>query len=133
VGACRPALCHGNAYRSTRVRPADVDLGCSMYSHLVADELHQPGLSSGFSILARIAYEQFPYQESIFEEMARPELFFDDYSGRKSLEVILRDSLSELLGAPVRTAVAVADRRSCVTVRSGLLRVPAQIGQRRTR
>jgi hypothetical protein len=40
--------------------------------------------------------------------MARPELFFGDYSGRKQLEVISEESLTDLLGAPVRTAVAVA-------------------------
>src|SRR5260370_26926464 len=78
-----------------------------MYINLVTHELHPPVLNSGFNILARIAYEQFPYQESIYEEMARPEPFFDDYSGRKKLEVISEESLTELLGASVRTAVAI--------------------------
>lgn len=108
AGLVRASICEGNAYRSTRVRPKDILRGCEMYSNLVPHELHQAGLNSGFNILARIGYEQFPYQESIFEEMARPELFFDDYSGRKQLEVISKESVTELLGAPVRTAVAVA-------------------------
>ena len=34
--------------------------------------------------------------------------FFTDYSGRKQLEVISDERLTELLGAPVRTAVAIA-------------------------
>lgn len=79
-----------------------------MYNNLVPHELRQPSLNSLFSILARMAYEQFPYQESIFEELARPELFFSDYSGRKKLEVISEGTMSELLGAPIRTAVFVA-------------------------
>jgi hypothetical protein len=108
AGLVKASICHGNAYRSTPVRPNDIIMGCHMYNNLVTHELHQPGLNSGFNILARIAYEQFPYQESIFEEMARPELFFIDYSGRKHLEVISKESLTELLGAPVRTAVTVA-------------------------
>jgi hypothetical protein len=108
AGLVKASICHGNAYRSTPVRPNDILMGCHMYNNLVTHELHQPGLNSGFNILARIAYEQFPYQESIFEEMARPQLFFSDYSGRKQLEVISEESLTELLGAPVRTAVAVA-------------------------
>ena len=83
-------------------------MGCHMYNNLVTDELHQPGLNFAFNILARVAYEQFPYQETIFQEMARPEVFFNDYSGRKQLEVISEESLAELLGAPVRAAVAVA-------------------------
>lgn len=98
---------YGNPFRSVSVREQDVIMGCHMYNNLVASELEQPGLNSGFNILARIAYEQFPYQESIFEELARPELFFSDYSGRKNLEVVTQNNLAELLGAPVRTAVAV--------------------------
>jgi hypothetical protein len=108
AGLVKASLCEGNAYRSTRVRRRDIIQGCHMYNNLVSHELQQPGLNSGFNILARIAYEQFPYQESMFEEMARSELFFDDYSERKQLEVISEESVTELLGAPVRTAVAVA-------------------------
>lgn len=108
AGLVKASICHGNPYRSTSVRPRDLLQGCYMYAHLVSDELRQPGLNSGFNVLARIAYEQFPYQESIFQEMARPEPFFCDYSGRKRLEVISEESLTKLLGAPVRTAVAVA-------------------------
>lgn len=106
VGLVKASICHGNAYRSTRVRSKDIIMACHMYSNLVTHELHQPGLNSAFNILARIAYEQFPYQESVFEEIARPELFFSGYSGRKQLEVISDESLAELLGAPVRIAVA---------------------------
>jgi hypothetical protein len=108
AGLVKASICCGNPYRSTPVRPADIAMGCSMYSNLVARELHEPGLNSGFHILMRIAYEQFPYQESVFEELSRPEAFFSDYSGRKPLEVISGERLEELLGAPVRTAVAVA-------------------------
>jgi hypothetical protein len=43
----------------------------------------------------------------VFEEMARPLLFFDDYSGRKGLEVVNADSLIELIGAPLRTALGI--------------------------
>jgi hypothetical protein len=108
AGLVKASICDGNAYRSTPLRPDDIHMGCHMYNNLVTHELHQPGLNSPFNILARIAYEQFPYQESIFEEMARPEPFFTDYSGRKQLEVISDEHLTELLGAPVRTAVATA-------------------------
>jgi hypothetical protein len=108
AGMVKASICYGNAYRSTPIRPRDILIGWHMYNNLVTRELHQPRLNSAFSILARIAYEQFPYQESVFEELARPELFFADYSGRKQLEVISEESLTELLGAPIRTAVAVA-------------------------
>lgn len=108
AGLVKASICEGNAYRSTHVRPNDILMSCHMYNNLVAHELHEPRLNSAFNIFARIAYEQFPYQEPMFQEMARPEIFFDDYSGRKDLEVISDHTLTELLGAPVRTAVAVA-------------------------
>ena len=108
AGLVKASICDGNPYRSTPLRPGDIRMGCYMYDSLVTHELHQPGLNSPFNTLARIAYEQFPYQESIFEEMARSEPFFTDYSGRKQLEVISDERLTELLGAPVRTAVAIA-------------------------
>lgn len=108
AGLVKASVCHGNAHRSTPVRPDDLLTGCRMYNNLVAQELYEPGLNSGFNILARIAYEQFPYQESTFEELARPELFLTDYSGRKKLEVLSGESITELLGAPVRIAVSVA-------------------------
>ena len=81
-------------------------MGCYMYDNLVAQELHQPGLNFRFQHLGAYRLRTVPYQESIFEEMARSEPFFTDYSGRKQLEVISDERLTELLGAPVRTAVA---------------------------
>lgn len=83
-------------------------IACNTYNNLEAKELARPELNSAFNILTRIAYEQFQYQESFFEEMARPQLFFDDYSGRKTLEVINKDSLAELIGAPLNIAIGVA-------------------------
>jgi hypothetical protein len=40
--------------------------------------------------------------------MARAEAFFDGYSGRKTLEVLTDEALTQLLGAPLRQAVGVA-------------------------
>ena len=82
--------------------------GHHLHNNLVPEELNHPELNSPFGILVRTVYEQFPYQESIFEEMARPVPFFDDYSGRKSLEVVAQKSLAELIGTPMRIAVGVA-------------------------
>jgi len=104
----KASICDGNRYRSTKVRPDDIPRGCHMYNNLKPEELDHPGLKSAFSILVRIAYEQFPYQESVYEEMARAEAFFVGYSGRKPLEVLSDSAVAELLGAPVRQAVGVA-------------------------
>ena len=90
------------------MRASDLAMACHMHNNLKPEELDHPELNSPFSILMRTAYEQFPYHESVYEEMARPLVFFDDYSGRKGLEVISPDSLADLIGAPLRTALGVA-------------------------
>src|SRR5215204_4036755 len=64
----KSSILHCNSQLSTPVRPNYILLGCHMYNNLETHELQQPELNSGFNILARIAYEQFPYPESIFEE-----------------------------------------------------------------
>lgn len=119
AGIVKASICNGNRFRYKTPTDKDVRLGCAIYNNLTP-ELDQPELANGFALLARMAYEQFPLQESIFEELARVELFFSDYSGRKKLEIVSEATLTELLGAPVRTAVAVAlVLYAAVTVNAG--------------
>ncbi len=84
AAVAKASICHGNAYRTRAPQASDVVIACHMHSRLEPEELDQPDLNSPFAILARTLYEQFPYQESIFEELARPAAFFDDYSGRST-------------------------------------------------
>jgi hypothetical protein len=79
-----------------------------MHNNLHPEELDHPELGSPLAVMVRIGYEQFPYQESIFEEMARAEAFFNGYAGRRPLTVVTKDRLATLLGAPVRDAAGVA-------------------------
>jgi predicted outer membrane lipoprotein len=104
----KASVLHGNPYRHTQVRPRDILVACQMYNDIATEELGHPELASAFAILTRLAYEQFQYQESAFPEMTRPLVFFDDYSGRKRLEVISKASLTELIGAPLTTALGIA-------------------------
>jgi hypothetical protein len=104
----KASICHGNPYRSTTVGHNDLRVGCFMYNNLRSDDLDQPGLNSGFGILVRVAYEQFPYQISVFEEVSRLEAFFGGYSGRKPLEIVNQATLVDLLGAPLVQAVGAA-------------------------
>jgi hypothetical protein len=104
----KASICHGNRYRETQVRPNDIPFGRHMYNNLKPEELTDPTLNPLFNIIVRVAYEQFPYQESGYEELARVEAFFGDYTGRKQLEVLDEAGVTALLGAPVRQAVGVA-------------------------
>lgn len=108
AGLAKASICHGNRYRSVQIRPDTVRFGCFMYNNLRPEELGQADLKTPFGILLRMAYEQFPDQESPYEELARAGAFFDGYSGRKPLEVLAGPALAELLGAPLRQAVGVA-------------------------
>src|SRR5882757_7572926 len=108
AGLAKASICHGNRCRTTQVRPRDIPFGCHMYNNLKPEELTDPTLSPLFNIIVRVAYEQFPYQESGYEELARVEAFFGDYTGRKQLEVLDEAGVTALLGAPVRQAVGVA-------------------------
>lgn len=104
----KASICHGNRWRTKQVRPDDIPIGCHMYNNLEPEELADPALNSLFNITVRTAYEQFPYQESVYEELARTEAFFGGYSGRKQLNVLDEAGVTTLLGAPVRQAVGVA-------------------------
>jgi len=78
-----------------------------MHTNLHPEELDHGGLASPLAVMVRTGYEQFPYQESMFEEMARAEAFFNGYTGPKPLTVISEERLAKLLGAPVRDAAGV--------------------------
>lgn len=108
AGLAKASICHGNPYRSGAVRRDTVPFGCFMYSNLRPEELGQADLKTAFGIPLRMAYEQFPVQESVYEELARAEAFFGGYSGRKALEVLGAPAVAELLGAPLQEAVGVA-------------------------
>lgn len=104
----RASILYGNAYRSTIPRETDLVRCCLLYQNITPHETFSGSpLGTPLSILTRIAYEQFPYQESPAEEVARADAFFNGYSGRKSLEVISEQTLRELLGASVTEAVGV--------------------------
>ncbi|MFI6332873.1 hypothetical protein ACIBBG_31780 [Micromonospora chersina] len=104
----KASLCNGNGHRSSPMKERDLILACHMHNNLHPEELDHPHLGSPLAIMVRIGYEQFPYQESMFEEMARAEAFFNGYAGRKPLTAITDERLAKLLGAPIRQAAGVA-------------------------
>lgn len=107
AGLAKASICHGNRYRTVPLGRDTVELGCTMYNNLRPEELGQADLKTPFGILLRMAYEQFPDQESPYEELARAGALFEGYSGRKPLEVLDSAGLAELLGAPLQQAVGV--------------------------
>lgn len=125
----KASIVHGNRYRRTEVGPGTVAFGCAVFSNPTKQELKVAESDPAFNFLVRMAYEQFPYQESAYEELARVEAFFNGYSGRKQLEVIGEGALIELLGAPVRQAVGVVFVLWASTMLHGGYFDPAWLGQ----
>jgi hypothetical protein len=107
AAVARASIVHGNAHRRAVPRERDVIIACHMHNNLAAEELRQPNLNSGFAILTRLAYEQFPYYEQGLPVLGRPTAFFDDYSGRKALGVISPESMKDLVGANMVTATGI--------------------------
>jgi hypothetical protein len=107
AAVAKASIVHGNSHRRTLPRERDVVMACQMHEYLAPDELDQPDLNSAFAVLARTLYEQFLYQEHGLAELARSVAFFDDYTGRKPLEVISQQTMTQLLGAPTITATEI--------------------------
>jgi hypothetical protein len=63
--------CNGNPHRSMAMRERDLVLACHKHNNLHPEELDHAELGSPLAVMVRIGYEQFPYQESIFEERWR--------------------------------------------------------------
>ncbi|WSA79400.1 hypothetical protein OG930_29560 [Streptomyces sp. NBC_01799] len=107
AATAQASLIYGNAHRSTIPRESDLARCCLLYTNITPLESIGSPLATPLSMLTRIAFEQFPYQESGSEEVARADAFFNAYSGRKSLEIVSEETLRERLGASVTEAVGV--------------------------
>jgi hypothetical protein len=102
----REAILYGNEHRSGEASVEDVrDLLRSF------DQTYEPGLgadpvrNSANAILHRLAYEQFPYQESIYEEICRSQVLLVDGSREIETQVIHQSGLESLLGTRLDLAV----------------------------
>ena len=56
-------------------------------------------------LMTRYSYEQFPYQESIFEEVSRSHALFIEGARDLDLEVVHDDAWTDILGAPLGQVV----------------------------
>ena len=108
AGLAKASIVHGNPYRTIPARPQDITLGCAIFDKIKPGQTDDAARDPLFNILTRMAYEQFAYQESPGNELARAESLFNGYSGRKPLQVLNTAGVNELLGAPVRDAAGVA-------------------------
>ena len=109
AAAAKVALCFGDESRTAPVTDADVADICSVYLAMYSKEVAEDtSLGAVESTLGRIAYEQFPYQESIFEEVARTRALFVEGLADVPTKIITTDALRGQFGASIENFVGVA-------------------------
>jgi hypothetical protein len=107
AAAARESLLHGNEYRDKPVTPAE--LVRLMNKFKVTDgPPEEPPYDDQFLVrtFTRIIYEQFPYQESLFEEVARPHALIIEGLDDVATQVISEATLHSMLdGMSLREAI----------------------------
>jgi hypothetical protein len=93
--AARESILYGNEHRAAGVTADDLRVLFNSHNNIYEPE-PRPDAIGVLAILTRIAYEQFPYQESIFEEITRTHALLVDGADTPGLEV---------LGAPAGEAI----------------------------
>lgn len=98
--AARESILWGNEHRRASVTGDSLRVLINAHN-----ALREPDASAdaneALDIMVRLAYEQFPYQESIFEEVARPHALMVEGAGKVPVEVLNNTAWSQLLGAPL--------------------------------
>lgn len=107
AAAARESLLYGNEYRSKLVD--DKALLELMGKFQITTDLNDTDIQGKHFIInevTRMTYEQFPYQESIFEELARSHAWMVEGLSDVETRVINEDSLAAMLdGVSLREAI----------------------------
>ncbi len=103
--AARESILWSNEHRNARFDGDDLRVLFNAHNDLYESDL--PGVSKGvLGLLTRIAFEQFPYGESIFEEVSRSHAMLIDKPANLNLKVLANErSWQLMLGMPLGLAV----------------------------
>lgn len=107
AAAARESLLYGNEYRDRPV--SDGALRALMLKFQIAMTLSDSDLDDEdllIKVSTRLTYEQFPYQESMFDELARSHAWMVEGLPQVETKVITEDSLAVMFdGVPLREAI----------------------------
>lgn len=105
--AAREAVLWGNEHRREGVTPDDLRRIFNAHSDIYDGDAapDADGALGVHSILTRLAYEQFPYQESIFEEVSRTHSLLVDGLHEVTTDVLTEQTWAQILGAPLGQVV----------------------------
>lgn len=108
--AARESLLYGNEYRSKPVTENSIATLMKIFQQTFDDDaLDARDDDLLVKLMTPIAYEQFPYQESIFEELSRSYAWMLDGLGDVQTDVITEETLAAMLdGVPLPEAIGAA-------------------------
>ena len=99
--AVREAILYGNEHRIDALRDEDLRVLFNTHNDIHEDDAN-PKDFDPLKLLVRVAYEQFPYQESLFEEVSRTHALMVEGADRvPGLQVLDDNAWDQLLGAPL--------------------------------
>lgn len=99
AAAAKASIVAGNEHRKSGVSGRDILEICAIYNALETPLEQEPDDTSGTvgALLVRTAHEQFPYQQSYFEEIARLGALFDGIDGLDT-EILGTALITRVLG-----------------------------------
>lgn len=106
AAAARESILWGNEHRGDTIDPEYLRRLFNTYSN-ISEPKPDPGDGvDALAMLTRLAYDQFPYSESIFEEVSRTHALMVEGAETLDLEVLNEpDAWVRMVGAPVGQAV----------------------------
>jgi hypothetical protein len=99
----RDAILFGNDFRDKQLTPEGLVQIFNAWAGLYEDTDDHD--TDPLTIISRHAFEQFPYQESTFEELSRTQALLIDGARQVDCAVITEQSLEQMLGAPAGQVV----------------------------
>ena len=102
AAAAKASIVAGNEHRRPGVTDRDVMEICAAYNALDTPLTHEPGDTTETvgAFLVRTSYEQFPYQQSRFEEISRLGALFDGIDALDT-EILDHALIEQVLGCPL--------------------------------
>lgn len=108
AAVAKASIVAGNDHRSRAVTQLDLEQMCEAFISVEEPFTHEPNAPGSLAaFLVRLAYEQFPSQLSVFEELARTQALFADAGSEASQDVITPSFWNRALGCSLTDFVGV--------------------------
>lgn len=130
AAVAKAAIVAGNDHRDTAVGPLDVEQMCEAFIGVEEPFTREPNAPGGLAaFLIRFAYEQFPSQMSVFEELARTEALLSEAATATDQDVISPDFWRDALGCSLTDFVGVGLLLNVGALKSAGYYDPGWLGQ----